>query len=67
MIEQWIQFGSDEEQTRRKCQLDQLLPLVRWQNVAEENVEKFKARFGLENIPTSIAGKLLLNYKLHKQ
>ncbi len=67
MIEQWIQFGSEEEQTRRKGQLNQLLPLVRWQNVAEENIEKFKALFGLENIPTSIAGKLLLNYKLHKQ
>jgi hypothetical protein len=67
VIEQWIQFGSEEEQTRRKGQLDQLLPLVRWQNVAEENVDKFKALFGLEKIPTSIAGTLILNYELHKQ
>jgi hypothetical protein len=58
VIEQWIRFGSEEEQTRRKGQLDQLLSLVRWQNVAEENVDKFKGRFGLENIPTSIAGQL---------
>ena len=56
VIEAWCLCGTEEEQKIRTQKLDQLLPLIHWQNVTKENKEKFKSLFHLTTLPFSEPG-----------
>ncbi len=57
VVEAWCLCGTEEEQKTRTEKLDQLLPLVHWQNVTEENMELFKSLFHLTTLPITEPGK----------
>ena len=57
VISEWVSFGRDELQQFRKEKLSQLLSLVRWNEVVDQqSIENFMKSLSLQTLPTISKG-----------